>query len=363
MTTASGSDILRFRLASQLIVPPASGGPADVVQHFLAMQAQDFAQALWAIGARVPGSTRETVLAALDRGEIVRSWPMRGTLHWVAPKDLGWMLRLTTPRLLSSIAARHRQLELDQPTFDRARDVAIAELAGGRRLSRADFLLRLEAAGIRTTGQRAPHLIGYLAQTGVVVHGPPDGAQQALVLLDEWVPDAHRHSEDESLREFVLRYVNGHGPATLRDFVWWSKVTVSQARAGFELARDELVEVVYEGTSHWMSPRTADAASARRPSGMRALPGFDEWVLGYQNRAVALPSEHAERIVPGGNGVFLPTIVSAGVVVGTWRRKIEKDRVTVTAVPFEALTARQQSGFAREAARFGRFLGLPTRVV
>ena len=362
MATASSTDLVRFRLASQLISPTETGGPADVVRHFLAMQAQDFAQALWAIGSRVPGSTRNALLEELERGLIVRSWPMRGTLHWVAPADLGWMLRLTTPRMLASIAARHRSLELDQRTFDQAHDIAIAELSGGRRLSRADFLRQFEAAGIHTTGQRAPHLIGYLAQIGVIVQGPPDGAQQAIVLLDEWVQHPNHYDEDESLREFVLRYLDGHGPATLKDFVWWSKVTVAQAKVGFQLAADELVELHHNEMSFWMRRRTADTAPARRASGLRVLPGFDEYVLGYQDRSHVLPAEYAERIAPGGNGIFLPIVVSSGKVVGTWRRAVGKNAVTVTAALFESLTAREESAFAREAARFGDFLGMPTQV-
>ncbi|HEX2809771.1 MAG TPA: hypothetical protein VHN80_26710 [Kineosporiaceae bacterium] len=41
-------------------------------------------------------------------------------------------------------------------------------------------------------------------------------------------------------------------------------------------------------------------------------PGFDELVLGYADRSATLPTEFAERIVLGGNGVFQPTVVDDG---------------------------------------------------
>ena len=63
----------------------------------------------------------------------------------------------------------------------------------------------------------------------------------------------------------------------------------------------------------------ADPAVAR----VHLLPGFDEYVLGYQDRSAVLAPEHSQAIVPGGNGVFRPTIVVDGAVVGTWRRTVQ----------------------------------------
>ncbi len=61
------------------------------------------------------------------------------------------------------------------------------------------------------------------------------------------------------------------------------------------------------------------AAARAEAEGVHLLPGFDELVLGYANRSCTVPAEHAARIVPGGNGVFRPTVVVAGRVVATWR--------------------------------------------
>jgi hypothetical protein len=350
----SAKDALRMRLSSQRIEASAVDklDVSGVVRRMLAMQAQDFGQALWAIGLRSPGSTRADVLRALERGEVVRSSPLRGTLFFVAAEDLRWMLRITAPRMIASAATRHRQLGLDEAAFGRSRELAIAELTGGNALTRDGFFAALEHAGIPTTGQRGYHIIWHLAQTGVVCWGPPAGTQQALVLLEEWIPLSRDLGRDESLREFALRYFTGHGPATLRDFVWWAKLTVADAKLGLELARTELAEVSLDGVSHWVATSETEPTTKE---GVHALPGFDEYVLGYQDRSLPLAEEHSSLIVPGNNGIFLPTIVSRGRVVGTWRRTIKSNGVTVTAEPFGALNKREAAGFERQAAAYRRF--------
>ncbi len=357
MTAAmSAKQALRMRLSSQLI-EPSSAHELDVpgvVGHLLAIQAQDFGQALWAIGLRLPKSTKADVLGALERGEVVRSSPLRGTLFFVAAEDLRWMLRITAPRTIASAVTRHRQLGLDEGVLGRARELAIAELTGGNAITRDRFFAALERAGISTTGQRGYHIIWHLAQTAVICWGPPAGTQQALVLVDEWIPVSRDLEREQALREFALRYFSGHGPATLRDLAWWAKLTLADARLGLELARADLTEVSLDGVPHWVAADGTEAAVMGGES-VHALPGFDEYVLGYQDRSLAIAGEHSNLIVPGNNGVFLPTIVSRGRVVGTWRRTSAASGITVRPEPFGILNKGQTAGFERAANAYRAF--------
>jgi hypothetical protein len=350
-TAVSAHDVLRMRLASQLI-RGSSLAPAAVVRHMLATQSQDFVQALWAIGVRSPGSTRSSVLDALRSGEVVRSWPFRGTLMFVPAEDLGWMLGISAHRALSAAAARHRTLELDDASLSEARDLTVAALEGGRMLGRDDYFAMLEHHGIRTTGQRGVHIIWVLAQTGVVCWGPPLGSQQGLVLVDEWVKSPRVLGRDESLRELVVRYFTGHGPATLKDLAWWAKATVADLTLGIALAGDALEQLSHEGTVYW---RLAGAPDTSGWPALTLLPGFDEYLLGYQGRDLPLPVEHSGKIVPGNNGIFLPTIVVNGRVVGTWKRAFRGATITVTPEPFTGLSAANAAAFERVATRYRSF--------
>lgn len=310
------SDILRLRLASQRIVSKAAPlDPAGVARHFLAMQAQDFGQALWAIGVRSPGSSRASVIDALESGALVRSSPLRGTLMWVPGIELKWMTAVTGERSIRGAATRLRQLELDDETLASGRRIAERALPGNP-MTREEFFAELTAAGIDPKGQRGYHVIWWLAQLGVACWGPPKGTQQALVLLDEWVPNPRTLDRDEGLRELALRYFTAHGPATLRDFAWWAQLTLKDAKAGLDACSDELEQV----DDLWMSAEEVANAPATMTSAIIALPGFDEYVLGYTDRTHPLAEGHFQRIVPGNNGIFLPMIVSKGRVVGTWRR-------------------------------------------
>lgn len=355
---ARRSDLLRMRRLAQALDGDREVGPADVTRRMLAVQAQDFGAACWALALRTVAPSRSAVLADLDVGRIVRSWPMRGTLHFVAPEDLRWMLGVTTARMVAGLTRRHRDLELEPPDFVRAQDLLTAALSGGRSLGRADVMALWEAAGIATGGQRGYHLLYFLAQTGVICWGPTHRTQQALVLLDEWAPlSASRTLEpDEAIAEYLRRYLAGHGPATLKDFVWWTKGTVAQARTAVAVLGDELTTLEVDGTEYLVTARLADTAAATpetraESAAVHLLPGFDEYLLGYQNRDPVIDPADFERVVPGKNGIFSPVVIARGRVAGTWRR----DGEAIEARPFLPLTAAQERGVERAADRYRRY--------
>jgi hypothetical protein len=331
----SEQEVALLRLVAQRIAGPREASPADAVRRLLAAQGQDYPGALTSVALRA-GAKRGDVEAALDDGELVRAWPMRGTLHLVPAEDLGWLLALCGPRVLAGAAKRREQLGLDGRDAERARELAVGALSGGRRLGRTALLQAIADGGVDVSGQRGYHLLWYAAQTGTVVLGPTDGREQQFVLTEEWIRGTRQLDDDEALRELALRYFTGHGPATVADLVRWAGLTVRAVRAGLALARDELVGTGVGGTEHWMHPATPDllARHRREAEGLFLLPGFDEFVLGYADRTCAVPAEFADRIVPGGNGMFRATVVHRGRVVGTWRWSGSGARRTVAAEPF-----------------------------
>jgi hypothetical protein len=359
-TRLSPRDFLTFRMLAHGLVDTGLDSVDAAARRLLAVQAQDFAHAGWALGIRTATSTVSDVGSALASGTIVRSWPMRGTLHFVPAQELGWMLSLTTARMLAKTATRRRQLELDDATIQKARSTMLTALRGGRALPRKNALQALEAAGIRTDGQRGYHLLYHLGQTGTVVWGPPADNQQALVLLDEWVPAPRQLDRDEALGVFLTRYLDGHGPATLKDFAWWSGLTMADAKTARAVAATTLTQVECDGTDYLLPASIAEGGQASAPvgaaGGVHALPGFDEYIIGYGDRRPVLDPEFAPRLIPGGNGVFQPAIVSRGRAVGTWRRGADRGGREAVAFPFTSLSSRETAGFMRSTRRFRRYL-------
>jgi hypothetical protein len=97
----------------QSIASTALEKPENVVKRLGVVQAQDYSSALWAVGLRMKAATEQTIEQAISDRKFIRTWPMRGTLHFVASEDVRWMLPLLTPRIIAKATRRHKQLELD----------------------------------------------------------------------------------------------------------------------------------------------------------------------------------------------------------------------------------------------------------
>ncbi|MCF6506947.1 winged helix DNA-binding domain-containing protein [Blastococcus sp. MG754426] len=345
-------DVALLRLVAQRLAGPPATDAAAAVHRLLAVQGQDFPGAVTSVALRTRARDRAAVLHALDTGAVVRSWPMRGTLHLVPAGDLPWMLELLGPRALAGLAGRRAALRLTDADAERARELAVAALSGGRRLTRRALLAAVDEGGVATTGQRGYHLLWFLAQTGTLCLGPTEDGEQLFVLLDEWVRGPRRLAREEALAELVLRYFLGHGPATVHDLVRWAGTTVRDVRTGLDAVRDRLARVEVEGTEQYLDPETLDRCAAHREAARAPLllPGFDEFVLGYADREAVLDPAHAERIVPGRNGVFRPTVVVDGRVTGTWRRAGRGAARTVEAEPFTGWDATVAEAVPRLAA-------------
>lgn len=328
-------DLALLRLAAQRIACPEFATATDAVRWLTAVQAQDYPGAVTSVALRVESGTRQHVEDALNAGEVVRSWPMRGTLHFVAADDLPWMLGVTAERTLAGAATRRARLGLDAALIERARDVATNALAGGRSLSRDELLGLWEEAGLLGVHQRGYHFLWHLAHTGTLCFGPVRDGEQRIVLLDEWVPHPRRLDREEALGEWALRFFRGHGPATVKDFARWSGLVMADVKAGLAIGRPELERVWVDGVEYFMDLRTPAVLDScrHRAEGVFLLPGFDEYVLGYGDRGAAIPAEFARRLVPGNNGMFKPTVVEGGQIVGTWKRTGRKKQ-PVTATPF-----------------------------
>jgi hypothetical protein len=329
-------EVALLRLVAQRIAGPPLPTAAETVRWLTAVQAQDYPGALTSVALRTEGASRADVEQSMDTGEVVRSWPMRSTLHLVAAEDLGWLLELCGPRVLAGAATRRARLGLTEADTGRARELAVAALSGGGRLPRPALLKVLDDGGVATTGQRGYHLLWYLAQTGTLCLGPTAGGEQLFVLTADWIATPRRLEGDEALAELAVRFFRGHGPATVADLARWSGLTLTAVRAGLALVRPQLAALDVDGTEHLLDPATPDLLAGLRREAREVflLPGFDEYVLGYGDRSSILDPAFADRIAPGGNGIFRPTVVSDGRIVGTWRRTGKGARRAVATEPF-----------------------------
>lgn len=345
-------EISYTRLTAQQISNTNFTKPGQIVAHLGAMQAQDFQSSLWAIGLRLPGSVLTDIEAAINNHEIIRTWPMRGTLHFVAADDVRWMLKLLTPKVISGSAKRHRDLELDERVFAKAKNLFEKALAGNKILTRNELFEILQSNGIDPKNQRGYHIIIYLCQTGFVCLGPHQGKQPAFVLLDEWVPKTKELDREASIVEITKRYFTSHGPATIADFAWWAGLNIADIKIGLAQAGSSIIREVVEGQEYWMphvSPKIPTA------SGVYLLPAFDEYLLGYKDRSAVLHEDHKHKLAPGNNGMFMPTIIIDGQVAGLWKRLIGAKTIKITLDLFRPLSQEEEAQVMDKLRGFSAF--------
>jgi len=352
-------DIAQRRLHNQAIARANMATPGDVVKKLGAVQAQDYLGALWALGLRMQTAVEGDIEQAIANRQIIRTWPMRGTLHFVTPDDVRWMLALLTPRIVARAVRRHAQLELDESTFARSEALFAAALREGQQFTRPEMMAVLEQGGISTKGQRGYHILGWAAQSGLICFGPRQGKQDTFVWLDDWLPESKSLSRDEALAELAHRYFSGHGPATIHDFMWWSGLPAAEARAGLAMVESQLADEELDGQTYWFSPALSSPKVASPTAYL--LPSFDEYLLGYKDRSAVLDPTHATKVVPGANGMFKPIIVIDGRVVGTWQRSLRKNAVLIAPSPFRTLSKAEETVFVEAAEDYGTFLNLPVK--
>jgi hypothetical protein len=280
---------------------------------------------------------------------------MRGTIHFVAPADVRWMLELLTPRVVRGTKSRFAQLGIDEATISASAKVLAEALQGGRQLTRSALYEVLEQANIATKDSRGLHILGRLAHDRLLCFGARAGKQPTYTLLEEWAPEAKSLPRDESLARLAKRYFTGHGPATLQDFVWWAGLTLTDARAGLQAVAAELGRETIGGQEYYYAQD--QPAVQPEASGTFLLPPFDEYLVAYRDRSAALDAQYQPQVVPGGNGIFNPIVVTDGCVTGLWKRAFKKDTVVMTFSPFTSWSKEQTHAIAAAAERYAQFVG------
>jgi len=371
MSISLSVDQLRFlRLRAQRLTPQRPDEVihvAQVVKEVCGIQAQDASAATLAVRSRSVGLVVTDVeQARVDDRSIVRTWGPRGTLHFLASDDIGWLLPLLGPVFVSGDRKRREELGLSEEICVRGMRIIRNILASQGPMTRAELIELLATHGIHLEGQARPHLLARAAHEGLICLGPDRGAEPTYVLLEDWIGQEHSGnslSEDEAYTELTRRYLSAYGPATPGDQAAWSGLPLSKTRAAWQRIENELLEVETMSFPAWMLKTQAtrlDELPAPIPI-VHLLPRFDIYLLGYQKRDLAVPSQYAKRINAGG-GIVHPTVLVDGRIVGTWKSKREKNHLVVMVEPFEHLAPEIDEGLEKEVEDIARFLGERVRL-
>ena len=354
---ANDRAIAHRRLRTQGIAGSRFATAEDVVGWLGAVQSQEYAVAKWSVGQRARGVSEAALDRAIADGTVLRTHVLRPTWHFVLPADIRWMLELTAPRVRAMMASYDRKLELDDALYARSNAAFADALEGGKQLIRKELAVVLLGAGIVAAGQRLGHIVMRAELDAVICSGAPRGKQHTYALLDERAPRARSLPPDDALAELTRRYFTSHGPATLKDYMWWSSLTAGTARRGLEMLDSELERTVVAGRTYWSS---ATPRGRREPSPTaHLLQGYDEYVIAYSESRSVLNVASLSGLIPVGRVPFTHAVIVDGQFAGHWRRVVRAQAVTIEVQLRASLDGAQRDALEAAVGRYGRFMELP----
>ena len=360
MRGMDGLEIAHRRLHNQRLAGPPAADPVAVVRHLGAVQAQEYAIAKWSVGQRTTGVHDRDVQALIDSGAIVRTHALRPTWHFVAAEDVGWIQALTGPRVLTTIGHYFRQAGLDDTELiARSTKAIVAALRGGNHLTRAELGAALAAGGVEATGMSLGFIVSRAELEGLIGNGVMRGKQHTYALLEERIANPRTYTHDEALAELTRRYFTSHGPATIKDFVWWSSLTVAQIRKGLSLVGSGLVSETVDGRQYWFAP--GDPPPRDRSPSVHVLQTYDECGVAYTESRPVLNLAGLDLQLPNNNTLaHLYTMDSQ--VAGWWRRVVERDGIVAEMSPVVKLTVAKRKAVEAAFRRYAEFANVPVTV-
>jgi hypothetical protein len=193
------------------------------------------------------------------------------------------------------------------------------------------------------------HIAMHAELEGVICSGPRRGNQFSYALLAERAPAARPLPRDEAIAELTRRYFRSHGPATIRDFVWWSGLRTPDARRGLEMIRARPHDV--DGLRYWTVGTLARGVSSRKTT-VHLLPVYDEYLVAYRDHhAVPRPAYTI--------GNLQHALVIGGQVAGTWRTIPGSKGFVVDARTLRRLTVVERRALVQAVERYRSFLKVP----
>jgi hypothetical protein len=342
------------RLHTQAVWGDRCGDPVEVVRRLAAVQAQEYAYAKWSVAQRTRDITNAAMEEALDGGSILRTHVLRPTWHFVLPEDIRWMLKLSAPRINQLNQYVVRRLGLEEETFSRANRLLGKAVAGGQHRTRPELAEVLGRNGLPSEGLAVICIVMRAELDAVLCSGASRGKQRTYAALEERAPRARVLDDDEALAELTLRYFRGHGPATLKDFLWWSSLSAAQGRAGLEMVKPQLRQETVDGHAYWFDP-SATGGLFTSPA-VDLVQIYDECLMSYtETRHVIQPPR------PESDGrTFSHSVLLDGRRVGGWRHVLRANLAIVQAKLDRPLNRAGAKALHAAVERYGQFLQTPT---
>lgn len=333
-------ELNRTLLLRQLLLRRERLTPARAIERVAALQAQWVPSPYVALWSRVQDFTRDRLIQALRRDQVVKAALMRGTLHLASARDY--------PLYSTALRRKVAPWTTGRPEPDRELVAAVAAYVRGEPRTRAElvgFLQDHRGPGTQMENLRDLAWLRHLIPLEPLPNTGEWGFVRGVRLR---AMEFAAPPQEDALAHLVRRYLAAFGPATRADLGAWSGQALSTLAPTLERLR--LRHFLDEDGRELLDLPRAPLTDPRVKAPVRFLSRWDELLIGHADRRRVLAAEHAERkLVLGGE----QTVLVDGFVAGTW--KLEGSRVLVE--PFSPLPRTVRRELEDETARLAAFLG------
>ena len=336
-------EAIQIRMLNQQLLFPLYQKPQNIVAWQGAMQAQDYNYFRWAIGIRQRIPQIAQLQAAFAKAELLRLHLLRCTVQVVSQKDIGWLLPLCKERNLRTLQSWHKSINISfsESHFEEITRAMQELLAGGKSLPKRAIAEELTSLGFLLDDRLLTSLLVRSEIEGLLCSGVMQGREATWALLSERVPTICSLTPNEALKQLAIKYFRSHSPASLDDFAWWSGLSKTQCKKALTLIANEVEEIKVEEETMYLYHNTLDCPDYARK--VLLLPPYDEYLIGYKSRWVALEKKHTAK-AHNNFGIFKPVILHEGRVVGNWKASIGKQASNLLTELFaEKSKVKQQS--------------------
>lgn len=343
-------NIIELRLQSHWLVDKPFATPAEVVRHYGCIQSQDLYQATRVVASRTDNASYDNIKQACRDWSIIRTWPMRGTLHYIAPEYVHWLLDICASKTLASFIKRREFLWISPKHAEQALSIIDSSLRGWKSLTRSQIGQVLLEWWIPMQTQRVYHLTCYAATSKLICFGPPTDTEETFVLLDEWVSKKNTTTQ-ENYTELARMYIRSHGPCTVDDLARWSGLWKWESKKAIELVQHEFEKLEYNGKQYFYQ----NYEKTKSDFGLRLLWWFDEYFLAYKDRSIVADIEHHGKLFTT-NGIFFPLIMLDGKIIWTRKRKIKKNMIDINISIIDKKAKFDNQKLKEQAKKYANFL-------
>jgi Winged helix DNA-binding domain len=357
----TSAQVNAFRLTRHHLAGTQRSNLLDVTSDVCGIQAQIMASAHLSLNARLPDLTRDEIRSALnEKRTLIKTHCMRQTLHLLPSAQYATYIsanKKTRAKQVRNVMDRFKITDREADQLLCALMDALAEKPLAQKALRAAVRPQVSKK-VRAWMDKVWGIVRPAVVEGLVCYGPDDGNEITYVRTEDWLPK-QKSIDPESAQQFLLRaYLRAYGPATARDFAFWSGISMKEVAAAWKSVEDEFAEVELEDRKAFIlreDLRELRTSSLEKPN-LRLLANFDVFLLAHAEKSHMVHDRHY-KLIYRNQGWISPVILLDGKVIGTWSQKVTGKKLAIALKPFDRLPKSLHPQIEAEAERIAKFVG------